>query len=70
MRVAAEAGNPKLKARYLAVPSLVDSTRAAYRARYLPTFVVLRGGKEIGRIVGRPRESVEEDLLAILRGMY
>lgn len=70
MKVMAEARNPNLKARYLAVPGVIDSTIAAYHVRYLPTFVVLRGGKEIGRITERPRTSIEEDLVAILRGMY
>lgn len=34
---------------------------------YLPTFVVKRGDKEIGRIVETPAKSVEEDLLELLR---
>jgi hypothetical protein len=68
MRVAAEV--PNLKARYLAVPGVIDSTMERYRVRFLPTFVVLRDGKEIGRITERPRASIEEDLVAILRGRY
>ncbi len=70
MKVMAEARNPNLKTRYLAVPGRIDSATVAYRVRYLPTFIVLRGGKEIGRITARPRASIEEDLVAILRGMY
>jgi len=68
MRVAAEAQN--LKARYLAVPGVIDSTMERYRVRFLPTFIVLRDGREIGRITERPRASIEEDLVAILRGRY
>lgn len=37
-----------------------------YRIRKVPTFVVLRGGKEIGRIIETPRVSVEADLAGIL----
>jgi thiol-disulfide isomerase/thioredoxin len=70
MKVLEEAGGPNLKARFLAVTGAIDSTAAAYRVRYLPTFIVLRGGKEVGRITERPRASIEEDLVAILRGRY
>ena len=70
MRVAAEVNSPNLKVRYLAVPGLADSTTTAYHVWFVPTFIVLRNGKEIGRIVERPRVSMEEDLVAILRGMY
>lgn len=70
MKVLEVARNPNLKARYLSVPGVIDSTMEAYRVRYLPTFIVLRDGKEIGRITERPRASIEEDLVAILRGMY
>lgn len=34
---------------------------------YVPTLVVLRSGKEIGRIVEHPKTSWEEDLAAILQ---
>ncbi|OGG43513.1 MAG: hypothetical protein A3F84_29580 [Candidatus Handelsmanbacteria bacterium RIFCSPLOWO2_12_FULL_64_10] len=70
MRVVAEVASPNLKARYIAVPGVIDSTMERYRVRFLPTFIVLRDGREIGRITERPRASVEEDLVAILRGRY
>ena len=35
---------------------------------YLPTFIVRRGGQEVGRIVETSPHSVEEDLLALLTG--
>jgi thiol-disulfide isomerase/thioredoxin len=36
--------------------------------RYLPTIIVRRGGKEVGRIVETSPHSVEQDLLALLTG--
>ena len=41
---------------------------AAHAIRRLPTFVVLRKGKEIGRITEAPRQSLLADLAAILSG--
>jgi len=36
--------------------------------RFVPTFVVRRDGKEVGRIVEQPPADIETDLLALLRG--
>jgi hypothetical protein len=36
--------------------------------RYVPTFVVLRRGKEVGRIVESAPAGIEADLAALLRG--
>ncbi len=36
--------------------------------RYLPTFIVSRGGREVGRIVETSPHGVEQDLLALLTG--
>jgi hypothetical protein len=36
--------------------------------RYLPTFIVSRGGHEVGRIVETSPHGVEQDLLALLTG--
>jgi len=38
-----------------------------WKIERVPTFVFLRGGREIGRIVERPAATLEADLLAILR---
>ena len=38
------------------------------RVLYLPTFIVRRGGHEVGRIVETSPHSVEQDLLALLTG--
>lgn len=37
-----------------------------YNIKRVPTLVVLKGGKEIGRIVEYPTESIEKELLNIL----
>ncbi|MFN3562485.1 MAG: thioredoxin family protein [Chloroherpetonaceae bacterium] len=37
-----------------------------YNIKRVPTLIVLKGGKEIGRIVEYPTESIEKDLLKIL----
>jgi len=36
--------------------------------KYVPTFIVVRGGKEIGRIVESAPNGIEHDLGALLRG--
>lgn len=36
--------------------------------RYVPTFVVLRGGEEVGRVVESAPHGIEADLLALLSG--
>ena len=41
---------------------------AAYDLRYVPTFVVRRGGEEVGRIVESSPNGIEVDLLALLTG--
>ncbi len=36
--------------------------------RYLPTFIVRRGGQEVGRVVETSPKGIESDLLALLTG--
>jgi len=43
-----------------------EGVAAQYGIRKVPTLVLVKNGKEMGRIVGPPRQSVELDLLAIL----
>ena len=45
-----------------------DGLAAGYQIVRVPTFIVLRGGKEEGRIVERPIGTLEGDLLTILAG--
>jgi len=69
LRVYDKTNNPAFA---LAVYALDRSLRdeegvaARYGIRELPTVVLLRGGKEVGRIVGSARKSMEADLLSIL----
>lgn len=44
-----------------------DGMTEKYAIRRVPTFIVLRDGREIGRIVESPAASLEEDLAEILR---
>ncbi|NOZ60513.1 MAG: thioredoxin family protein [Calditrichaeota bacterium] len=37
-----------------------------FAVEYVPTFVVLKNGKEIGRIIETPTETIEQDLVEIL----
>jgi len=36
--------------------------------RFVPTFIVERGGQEVGRIVEESPHGIEQDLLALLTG--
>jgi hypothetical protein len=39
-----------------------------YGVKFVPTFIVMRDGRELGRIVEKPQKSLEEDLAAISTG--
>ncbi len=59
------------KLRYVAVDRAKKEPAgeiAAGDVRYLPTFVVRRGGKEVGRIVETSPHGVEKDLCSLLAG--
>lgn len=43
-----------------------EGIETKYKISYVPTFIVLKNGKEIGRIVEVVNESIEADLAAIL----
>lgn len=43
-----------------------DGLTDRYRIELVPTFIVLRNGEEIGRIVEKPKTTIEGDLLALL----
>jgi thiol-disulfide isomerase/thioredoxin len=62
-------GNPHITAEFFGVSEDQLEPKDAlrqYGASSTPTFVVLQGGKEIGRIVENPEVSVEADLAHIL----
>ena len=47
------------------VPSLFGS---GLNIHHVPTFIIMRGDRELGRIIETPVVSLEQDLLTILRG--
>ncbi len=48
--------------------STPDNLQEGYNIERVPTFIVYKNDKEIGRFVEYPRESVEADLLKIVSG--
>ncbi len=70
LKTMSEAGNPNIRVRYVAIDEKYSEPAEllkAYRVRITPTFVVLSGGEEIGRIEKKPRASLERDLADLLR---
>ena len=56
---------------YIAVDrakSAPDGLTNGIGLRYVPTFIVVRGGKEVGRIIESSPGGIEKDLRALLRG--
>lgn len=45
-----------------------DNLQQGYNIIRVPTFIFYKKGKEIGRFVERPRESLEKDILKIVAG--
>ena len=67
----AEGGTVPFQIRYVGVDHDKKEPAALIKAndvRYLPTFIVRRGGQEVGRIVETSPHGVEQDLLALLNG--
>lgn len=65
-----EAGNPRFKYEFIEVPrekTLKKVIYEKYKIERIPTFIVYRNEREIGRIIERPRRSIEEDLAEIVR---
>ena len=52
--------------KYAADKKLETDAPVDYKVKKLPTIIVFKDGKEEGRIVGAPKESVEGDLSRIL----
>lgn len=66
-----QGGAPPFKLRYVAVDREKKQPAAELSAcgvRYLPTFIVRRDGREVGRIVETSPNGVEKDLGALLTG--
>jgi thiol-disulfide isomerase/thioredoxin len=45
-----------------------DNLQEGFNIERVPTFIFYKDGKELGRIVEYPRESLEEDMLKIMSG--
>ena len=47
-----------------------DSLQKGYNIHHVPTFIFYKKGKEIGRFVEYPQETLEKDMLKILSGKH
>jgi thiol-disulfide isomerase/thioredoxin len=69
IRVLEDADNPALTARFIAVDENLTNPRDLidrFEVHTTPTVVVLAGTREIGRIAGLPKTTMDRDLAAIL----
>jgi thiol-disulfide isomerase/thioredoxin len=69
LRIAEKAGIPDQQVRYYALDrskKSADGLSEQYAIEKVPTFILLKGGKEIGRVVESPRTSLEGDFVSIL----
>jgi thiol-disulfide isomerase/thioredoxin len=69
LKVADEAGIPSESIRLYALDRgkrSDDGLTDQYHIQRVPTFIFLKGGKEIGRITEVPRTTMEQDMLIIL----
>jgi len=73
LRLADEAGIPSSRIRLYALDRTKksdDGQTAQYGIERVPTFIFLKGGKELGRITEFPSTTIEADVLTILaKGM-
>ncbi len=69
LKIADYAGMPGERIRLYALDrskKSADGLTERYRIERVPTFIFLKNGEEIGRIVERPKTTIEGDLLALL----
>jgi thiol-disulfide isomerase/thioredoxin len=69
MKTLAEAENPNVRIRIFGVDREKrdpNGLAEAYRIERVPTFMILRGGQELGRMVETPAVTFAEDLLRLL----
>ncbi len=69
MSILNAADNPRLSAEYIGVNREKAYPRGHsehYDFTRLPTYIVMRDGKEIGRVTERPQTTLEQDLVNIL----
>ncbi len=63
-----KAENPNISYELVPVSRGKNPLREKLNVRRIPTFIIYKAGKEIGRIVENPRKTLEEDLAEILTG--
>lgn len=68
MKVFQAAGNPVFNIRYLAVDAPDHPVIRRYGVNALPAVLLLHGDDELGRIEQAPRTTLEEEIVAILKG--
>lgn len=71
LRIAEQGAIPAERIEYYALDrskASRDTLEARYEIEKVPTFVFLKGGREIGRIVESPRTTLEGDIVVILAG--
>lgn len=68
MRVFQTAGNPVFNIRYLAVDTPDHPLLQRYGVNTLPAILLFHGDDELGRIEQAPRTTLEEEIVAILKG--
>ena len=70
-RLLKAAGNPMFTVEYYALDRKKEDglgVAGKFEITYVPTFVILKEGREVGRIVETPQVSIGDDLLSILGG--
>ena len=70
LRILDKAGNSHFHLQFIGVDRKKKDPEGyakKYKIERVPTFIVLQNGREIGRIVERPKATLERDFLAILR---
>ena len=71
LKLADEAGIPKERIKLYALDRTKksnDGLTEKYNIEWVPTFIFLKQGEEIGRITESPRTTLEADVLTILAG--
>lgn len=68
MKVFQAAGNPVFHIRYLSVDTPDHPALRRYGVNTLPAILFLHGDDELGRIEQTPRATLEEEIVAILKG--
>lgn len=66
LKVMWEASNPNISYDLIPIPrGRKLPVREKYNIKRIPTFIVYKDGKEVGRIIEHPKKTIEEDLAEI-----